>query len=105
MTPKITMSAGETETVINYSVYHIGEWAEIYTTDKFVMARYEKFANKYPDFCKLYKEDKYSMTFSVHPKCVGIYPRAPRIAHFTPEQQAINAERLRKMRAERNNNA
>lgn len=95
MTEKIIMSADETETIINFSKYHIGDWAELYTTDKVVMKRYEKFAAKYPEHCKLIKEDQYSMTYTVHPKCVGIYPRAPRFSHFTPEQQRLNAERLR----------
>lgn len=99
MKEKVVMSAEDTETIINYSVHHIGEWPELYTTDKIVMKRYDKFMAKYPDVCKLIKEDKYSMTFSVHPKCIGIYPRAPHRNTFTPEQQRINGERLKQMHA------
>lgn len=95
---KVVMLAEDTETIINFSKYHIGDWAELYTTDKIVMKRYEKFCEKHPDVCKLISEDKYSMTFSVHPKCAGIYPRAPRKSHFTPEQQLENVERLKRYR-------
>lgn len=97
MLPKVNIPFNETETVINFSVYHTGEWAEVYTTDKNVMKRYEKYMAKYPDYCKLIKDDKYGMTFSIHPKYAGIYPRAPRKAHFTPEQQEANIERLKQL--------
>lgn len=59
------------------------------------MKRYEKFMNKYPKVCKLIREDKYSMSFSVHPKCAGIYPRAPRKGPtLTEDQKQANRERL-----------
>ena len=47
MTDKIRMLAEDTETTWNYCKYHIGEWAEMYTTDKIMMRRYETFAQKY----------------------------------------------------------
>jgi len=97
MTEKVITLAEDTETIINYSKYHIGDWAEIYTTDKVVMKRNEKFRAKHPDYCKLIKEDKYSMTWSVHPKCAGIYLRAPRKSYMSEEQKQANAERLRQM--------
>ena len=92
------MLAEDTETTWNYSKFHIGDWPEMYTTDKTMMRRYEKFAQKYPDHCRLIKEDKYSMTFVIHPKCMGIYPRAPRKGPvLTEEQKKANRERLEAM--------
>lgn len=96
MTEKFSVPAEETETTINYSQFQLGDWAELYTTDKNMMKRYEKFASNNPDYCRLIKEDSYSMTFSVHPKCVGIYPRAPRRVQYSEEQINASRERLRK---------
>ena len=42
MTEKVTMLPEDTETIWNYCKYHIGEWIEMYTTDKSMMRRYEK---------------------------------------------------------------
>lgn len=101
MTEKVVLSLDDIETVINYAPSQIGKWPELYTTDKLIMKRYEKFMAKNPEECILLAEDKYSMTFSVHPKCIGIYPRALRKAHFTEEQQRANAERLARMNEKR----
>ena len=98
MIEKKIMSADETETTINYSVYHIGDWAEVYTTDKTVMKRYEKFASAHPEYCKLVHDGKYSMTFSVAPKCASLYPRAPRKVNYTEEQLEELRQRLAKAR-------
>lgn len=87
MTPKVDMLLEDTETVINYSKFQIGDWAEVYSTDKLVMKRFEKFCNEHPDYCKLIKEDKYSMTFSIDPKCASLYPKAPRKGHPVSEEQ------------------
>ena len=92
MTEKVEMPAEETETIINYSKVLIGEWAEVYTTDKIIMKRYEKFMQKYPDRCRLLKEDKYSMTFFVHPKSASIYPRA--IRQLSDEEQELRRQRF-----------
>ncbi len=98
MNDKVTIHPGEIETVWNYSRYHIGEWIEMYTTDKMMMRRYEKFAQKYPDHCKIVKEDKYSMTFTIDPKCMGT-PRIPRKGPtLTEEQKQANRERLQRFR-------
>lgn len=87
MKKKADTMSEDKETIINFSEYHLGEWAEVYTTDKQVMLRYEKFCNAHPDMAKLIKEDKYSMTFSVHPKCAGIYPKAIVKMSLTEEQR------------------
>ncbi len=99
MTKKKTMTTEEVETIWNYSKYHIGDWVEMYTTDKTIMRRYERFANRYPDHCKLIKEDAYSMTFTVDPKCMGFNPKAPRKGPvLTAEQKQANSNRLAKLR-------
>ena len=98
MLEKYAIQEDEKETVINYSVYHIGEWAELYTTDKVVMKRYEKFCDAHPEYCKLLKEDAYSMTFSVHPKCASLYPRAPRKVVLSDEQKQALADRMKEIR-------
>ena len=98
MTEKVTMSAEDTETIIVYSQFNIGDWVELYTTDKIIMKRFEKFSKNHPDYCRFIKEDKYSMTFSVHPKCACIYPKAPRKVILTEEQRQERAERLQAMR-------
>lgn len=97
MKAKIEMLQEDQETIINYSKYHIGEWAELYTTDKIVMKRYEKFCSEHPDYAKIIKEDKYSMTFSIHPKIV-LYPHAPRKVVLTDEQKAALADKMREIR-------
>ena len=102
MTEKITIPAEEAETVINFSKGQIGDWAEVYTTDKPVMKRFEKFVTKHPDYGRLLKEDKYSMTFSVHPKSASLYPKAPRTVVMTEERKQALADRLREAR-NRNN--
>ena len=86
MTEKIIMTSEDTETTINYNKFTLGDWAEVYTTDKTIMKRFEKFCQKHPDYAKLVKEDKYSMTFSVHSKCASLYPRAPRKVNMTEEK-------------------
>ena len=99
MLEKVNIQCGEVETVWNYSKYHIGEWVEMYSTDKIMMRRYEQFAQKYPDHYKLLKEDRYSMTFIIDPQCMGFKPRTPRKGPMlTEEQKRINSERLKKMR-------
>lgn len=94
MTEKVITLAEDTETIITFSKYHTGDWAEVYSSDKAVMKRYEKFMQKHPEHCRLVKEDKYSMTFSVDPKCASYYPRAPRKVTYTDEQKQALIDRL-----------
>lgn len=98
MIEKVVMAEEDTETVINYPKFRPDVWAELYTTDKIIMKRYEKLSHQRPDLCRLVKEDKYSMTFSVHPKAVGIYPRKIKVC--TEEERQIRAERLALLRKE-----
>jgi predicted DNA binding protein len=98
MTEKYETMLEDKETVINFCEHHIGEWAEVYTTDKVVMRRFEKFCKEHSEYGRLIKEDKYSMTFSVHPKCASLYPYAPRKTNLTDEQKRIIAERLKQGR-------
>ncbi len=71
----------------------------MYTTDKIIMHHYEKFLKNYPDYCKLVREDRYSMTFSIDPKCMGFYPKAPRKGpELTDEQKKANSDRLKRLK-------
>ena len=88
----------EQETVINYCKYHIGEWAEVYTTDRNVMRRYERFCEKNPEYGKIIKDDKYGMTFSVHPKCASLFPRAPRKNVISEERRQELIKRMTEIR-------
>lgn len=94
MQPKEDTMFEDRETVINYCQYHIGEWAEVYSTDKTVMRRFEKFCNEHPEYGRLIKEDKYSMTFSIHPKCASLYPKAPRKVKYSEEYRQELRNRL-----------
>lgn len=64
MKEKVDIKADECETVINYSRYHIGDWAELYTTDKGVMKRLEKFCEKH-EIC-LYDPSKTYIIYIGH---------------------------------------
>lgn len=87
MQKKVDVPLDSQETIINYSKYQIGDWAEVYTTDKVIMKRYEKFCQKHPDFGTVTAEDQFSMTFSVHPKCASLFPKAPRKVEMTDERK------------------
>ena len=102
MTEKVAMNAEDTETTWNYCRYHFGEMIEVYTTDKIMMRRYETFAQRYPEHCKLVKEDRYSMTFRIDAVCMGFKPRAPRKGPvLTEAQKQTNRERLEKIRTKK----
>lgn len=98
MKPKYDTLFEDKETIINFSEYHLGAWAEVYTTDKVVMRRFEKFCKEHPDYGRLVKEDQYSMTFSVHPKSASLYPYAPRKNTLSEEHKKALAERMRAIR-------
>ena len=92
MTPKKPITREETETVWSLTC----DGMELYTTDKVMMQRYEKFSKAHPEQCQLIKEDEYGMTFKMDPRCIGLKPRAIHKAPaLTEEQMAANAERLR----------
>jgi len=99
MIEKVNLNAEEVETIWTHSKYHSGDWIEVYSTDKILLRRYEKFSHKYPDYCKVINDDKYSMTFMIHPKCMGFYPKVPRKTPvLTEAQKQANKERLERMR-------
>lgn len=98
MKDKVNMSAEDTETTWSYSKYHIGDWIEMYTTDKMMMKRYEKFTRAHPEQCKIVAEDQYSMTFSMNPKCMGFYPHALRKVAISEEEKKQRSERLKQLR-------
>ncbi len=98
MVKKVDMPLEDQETIINYSKYHLGEWCEVYTTDKVVMKRYEKFCKEHPEYARVIKDDKYSMTFTVHPKCASVYPKAPRKVKMSEERKETLREQLRNLK-------
>lgn len=98
MKKKVDVPFDSQETIINYSKFQIGEWAEVYTTDKVVMKRYDKFCSNHPEYSKVIAEDNMSMTFSVHPKCATLFPRAPRNVTMTEEQKELLRERMKNIR-------
>ena len=98
---KANVPQEEQETIINYAKFGIGEWAEVYTTDYTIMKRYEKFCKTHPDYAKILKKDKYGMTFSVHPKCASLYPRAPRQTSISEERRQELKERMVQIRTMR----
>ena len=85
------------ETILNYSKYHLGDRAELYTTDKLVMKRYFKFSTQHPELCTLVKEDDMSMTFSLDLK-VALYPKAPRKVKLSEEQKQKLRDRMTEIR-------
>lgn len=94
---KIEVPIDEQETIINYSK-SIGEWCEVYTTDKVVMKRYQKFCKEHPDCGTVVAEDQYSTTFSVDPRCAGMFPKAPRKVVMTEERKEQLRERMKKIK-------
>ncbi len=102
MKEKVVLSSEDVETIINYSRFHLGERPEVYTTDKMIMRRFEKFANEHPELCELVKEDQYSMTWRVDRRCASLFPRAPRKGPvLSEEQKRVNIERLQKIQKEK----
>lgn len=93
---KIEVPIEEQETIINYSK-SIGEWCEIYTTDKVIMKRYLKFCKDHPECGKVIAEDQYSTTFSVDPRCAGMFPKAPRKVNLTETQKQVLRDRMKSM--------
>ena len=98
MIKKVDVLFEDQETIINYAKHVIGEWAEVYTTDKVVMKRYEKFCKEHPEYARVIKDDKYSMTFTVHPKCASVYPKAPRKVEMSDERKEALREQLRSLK-------
>ena len=103
MKEKVYNLPEDTETIWTYCQYHIGDWIEMYTTDKVMMHRYEEFSRKYPDYCKLAEDTEYSMTFMIDPKCMGFKPKVPRKGPaLSEEQKQANRERLERMNKQKN---
>lgn len=94
---KIEVPIDEQETIINYSK-SLGDWAEVYTTDKVIMKRYQKFCKEHPDCGTVVAEDQYSVTFSVDPRCAGMFPKAPRKVVMTEERKEQLREQMKKIK-------
>ena len=94
MKNKLSLTLEEQELHINFCPAEMGKNCEVYTTIPHLMKHLEKMVNKYPNECKLVKEDPYSYTVSMPFKLVK--PRSPRI--ISEEQKKASAERLAKAR-------
>lgn len=95
MKKKVTIPTDEQEMLINYSPIGMGSDCEVYTTIPWAMKYLERMVNKYPDICKLIKDDQYSYTARIPFKLVK--PRAPRI--MTEEQRKVASDRLAELRS------
>lgn len=95
MKEKISTPIDEQELHINFSPAEMGKNCEIYTTIPWMMKYLEKMIEKYPDDCKLIRDDQYSYTVSIPFKLVK--PRAPR--QVSEEQRKAASERLRALHA------
>lgn len=95
MRTKVSIPLEEQETVINFFPVEMGKSCEVYTTVPSMMKYLEKMVNKYPDQCRLKKDDQYSYTASIPFKLVK--PRAPR--QYTEEQRQAMAIKLAAARA------
>jgi len=94
MKQKISIPLEEQELHINYCPYEMDKMCEIYTTISWLMKYLEKMVEKYPEDCKLVRDDQYSYTVRIPFKLVK--PRAPR--RMTEEQIQASAERLAAIR-------
>lgn len=90
MKEKVRTGVEEQELHINYYPVEMGKNCEIYTTIPWMMNRLEKLVEKYPDKCRLVKDDKYSYTASIPFKLVQ--PRNPKI--LTEEEKQAVRERF-----------
>ena len=96
MKKKISIPLDEQELHVNYCPAETGKNCEIYTTIPWLMKHLEKMVNKFPELCRVVKDDQYSYTVSVPFICVK--PRNPRIV---PEEQLEAArDRMAKLRQE-----
>ena len=94
MKEKVTIPVDEQEFHVNYSP-DMGDTCEVYATIPWAMKYLERMVTKYPNECRLVRDDKYSYTACIPFKLVK--PRAPR--QISEEQRAAAAERLKAVRA------
>lgn len=94
MIEKVSNSFDEQELHINYCPAETGKMCEVYTTIPWAMKYLERLVNKYPDQCKLIKDDQYSYTAQIPFKLVK--PRTPRVV--SDEQRQAAAEMFAEMR-------
>jgi len=95
MQAKVSIPMEEQETVINFFPVEMGKNCEVYTTIPSMMKYLEKMVNKFPEKCRLVKDDQYSYTAQIPFKLVK--PRAPRV--YTEEQRQAMAIKLAAARA------
>jgi len=92
---KVSIPVEEQELHINYGPTEMGKNCEVYTTIPWAMKYLEKMVKRYPNECKMIKDDKYSYTASIPFKLVK--PRNPRA--MSEEQRLAAGERLKAARA------
>ena len=94
MKPKISVPTDEQELHINFSPTQPDKMCEVYTTIPWAMKQLEKLVNKFPNECKLVKDDKYGYTAMIPFKLVK--PRSPRV--MTDEQKQAARDRMLNIR-------
>lgn len=77
MKEKVRIPLEEQETHINYSPVEMGKDCEVYTTIPTMMKYLDKLVTKFPEQCKMLKDDQYSVTVRIPFKLVK--PRKPRV--------------------------
>jgi len=93
MKQKVSIPLDEQELHINYAP-EMEKMCEVYTTIPHMMKYLEKMVNKYPDLCRVVKDDQYSYTVQIPFKLVK--PRNPRIV--PDEQREAARQRLAEAR-------
>lgn len=96
------MTNYERETIINYNDEE--KIAEVYTCNKALMRKLDKFCISHPDTYKLIKQDDESKTYEFPKKLVSIRtPRPPSTRIMSDEQKQAARDRLAKMRENKKN--
>lgn len=92
---KYRLSKEETETIIRYD--DGSNECRIYTCNKALVARLDRYCQSNPKQWKLYGEDQYSKTYTTTKKLLTIREKSTK-REMTDEEKQAAGERLRKHR-------
>lgn len=90
---KVGLSKYESETIINYNDEEND--ATVYTCNKSLIRRIDALCAKYPEVYRLIKKDKFSKTYTLPKKLIGV----KKIRIFTPEQKEKQKRQGKKLAA------